>query len=134
MNLIEKALAEGGIQECEQDEVFDFSSPEDVLIHILAEDRLFQRSKDWKGFSIEGCTILNGKEGVTGAASYEYSYGGCLEYTLEDIIDCPRKEGFFVVEGVTATYHKGDGWTTDDDMDFYYVAVRPATPEEEAMF
>lgn len=122
------------IDNWEEEPVFDFSSPEDVLIHIIAEDRCFQRSEDWKGFSIEGCTILNGKDGIIGAASYEDGYGGFLDYTLEGLIDCPRKEGFFVVEGVTGVYYRGDGWTTDDDMEFDYKGVRPATPEEEKMF
>jgi hypothetical protein len=33
------------------------------------------------------------------------------------MIDCPG-EGWFIVHGVTAVFSKGDGWTTDDDMEF----------------
>lgn len=121
------------------EETFDFTSPEDVLIRIIAEDRCFSRAECWKGFSIDGCTIIKSKDGVIGAASYEHEYGGFLDYTLEDMLDCPRQEGFFVVEGITGLYTKGLSWRespnpTDDDMEFYFENLRPATPEEEAMY
>lgn len=27
-------------------------------------------------------------------------------------------EGWWLIENITATYHHGDGWTTDDDVDY----------------
>lgn len=112
-------------------EVFDFNSPEDVL--ILVETSGINKTGDWKGFTIVEATVISGKEGVTGAASYEQSYGGFLDYTLERIVDCPKKQGWFVVEKVTGAYFKGDGYTSDDDMEFYCEGIRPATDEEIAM-
>lgn len=112
----------------EPDEKFDFNSPEDVLIEVI-EDLPNIGYGDWKGFSIDSCTVINGSEGVTGAASYERSYGGFLDYTIEGMIDFPGA-GWFVVEGVTGEYVRGDGYTSDDDMRFYYKSVRPATEDE----
>lgn len=114
--------------EVEDREVFDFSSPEDVLIYVLYDHNRHGYG-EWKDHVIETCTVIKGAEGVTGAASYEQSYGGFLDYTIEQIIDCPG-EGWWVVENVTGEYIKGDGWMTDDNMDFYSGAVRPATEEE----
>lgn len=105
-------------------EVFDFNSPEDVLIEVI-----HLTDEDWE---IETCTIIRGKEGVTGAASYEHSFGAGLDWTISQIIDRPP-EGWHVVIGVTAVFTRGDGYTTDDDMDFYFETVRPATDEEKAM-
>lgn len=39
-------------------------------------------------------------------------------------------EGVYVFEDVTGTYHRGDGWHTDDDVDWEFSALRRATPEE----
>ena len=114
------------------EEVFDFSSPEAVLILVTADDDADWTLPNWTHHSIEIATVIDGKDAVTGAASYEVSYGGFLDYTIEGMIDCPG-DGWFVVEGVTGCYHKGDGWMTDDRMDFYYERVRPATAEERAL-
>lgn len=116
----------------EGEEVFDFTIPEDVLIEVVPFACIEAREGRWPGFSIESCTVIRGKTGVTGAASYEQSYGGFLDYVIEDLIECPG-EGFFVVEGVTGNYTKGDGWMSDDDMSFDYKLVRPATPEDIAL-
>ena len=45
----------------------------------------------------------------------------------------PPGEGFFVVEGMTGHYTRGDGWMTDDDMEFYFTGVRPATEEDKKL-
>jgi len=110
---------------------FDFSSPEDVLIYVEESEGNNLHGENWRGWHIEDYTVISGKEGVTGVASYEMSYGGgFLDYTIMGIIDCPKKAGYYVVAGMTGYYHKGDGWMTDDDMDFYFETVRPATEEE----
>ena len=114
------------------EEVFDFTSPEAVLIEIVGPHDDNPANLKWENWSIECCTVIDGEDGVTGAASYEVSYGGFLDYTVEGMIECPG-DGWFVVEGVTGYYHKGDGWMTDDRMDFYYERVRRATPEEIAL-
>lgn len=115
-------------------EKIDFSSPEDVLIEIVGPHDDNPENLKWDNWTIESCTIINGALGITGAASYEQSYVGFLDYTIEGLVECPGTPGWFVVEGITATYHKGDGWTTDDDMDFYCNGIRPATLEEKEIY
>ncbi|WP_276122678.1 hypothetical protein [Pararhizobium qamdonense] len=114
--------------QADEKEVFDFTAPEDVLIEVVMHDPRGPKHQ-WKNFSIEVCTVIAGKDGVTGAANYELSYGGFLDYTIQGLIQPPGK-GWFVVHGITADYHRGDGWMTDDCMNFYHQGVRPATQEE----
>lgn len=112
----------------DEPEKFDFGSPENVLIEVVPHEGVV-RPTDWSLASIESCTVISGAEGVTGAASYDKIYGGFLDYTIQDLIDCPGA-GWWVVEGITGCYTRGDGYTTDDDMDFYCTGIRPATVDE----
>ena len=116
--------------EPEPEPKIDFNSPEDVLIEVTKNEMLTS-IPGWEQFHIETCTVIGANDGITGAASYEQAYGSFLDYTIQDMIEFPG-EGWFVVQGITAYYHKGDGYSTDDDMDFYYESVRPATTEEIA--
>lgn len=116
-------------KEDEYKPVFDFNSPEDVLIEVV-EDTI---SKEWPGLSIASTTVIAGKEGVTGAARYDQEYGSFLDYTIMGMVDNPGKPGWYVVVGITGEYFKGDGWTSDDDMHFAYKSIRPATEAEIAM-
>lgn len=69
---------------------------------------------------------------------FEYEiidYGGCvqgaqdtlgIDYLLSDIWDVwhdltyPLKEGFeYTFHDITIAWTRGDGWTTDDDVDYY---------------
>lgn len=108
-------------------------SPEDVIIDVILLDSSRAGSKDWRDYTIEGYNVLPRNPNVCGAASYEVEYGSFLDFTIQQLID-PPGEGYFTVVGITGTFIKGDGWMTDDDMDFYYEEVRPSTPEEIAMF
>ena len=109
-------------------EKIDLTNPEDVLIEVIGEGDL-----DWKNYTIESHTVIRSRDQNTmGAASYENAYGGFLDYTIQGLIDCPG-EGWFVVNEITATFHKGDGWTTDDDMDFDCGEVSVATADEIAL-
>ncbi len=103
---------------------WDFAVPEDVLIEVIMHDPAGTAS-----FGIESTSIISTSE-VAGAASYELEHG-FLDYTIQAMIN-PPGEGWFVVEGVTAVYRRGDGWMTDDDMRFDHTGVRPATAEEIA--
>lgn len=86
----------------------------------------------WKTHDIEINMVVDDfTTEVCGVASYESWYGGFLDYTIKDHVKCPG-EGIFVAEDITGVYTRGDGWTTDDDMDFYFGPVRPATIEEIA--
>jgi len=104
-----------------------------VLFEVRRNGEGNQGHSHWDGWNIEGCTIIRGKEGVIGAATYETEFGGFLNYTIMDMIDPPQAEGFYVLVGVTGQYNKGDGWMTDDDMDFFHETVRPATAAEVAL-
>ena len=112
------------VESDDEDPNIDFSFPEDVIFEVVGEGEYV-----WSNYSIESTTILNGEIGVTGAASYENSYGGFLDYTIGGMIDCPG-EGWWVMEGITAAYSKGDGWLVDDDMGFAYTGLRAATSKE----
>ena len=107
--------------------IFDFNSPEDVLVWYIKQD-------DPQICSVEHAVVWNVKEGVIGAASYEDGYGGFLNYTIEGLVDFPVdiEENFYIIEDVIGEYVKGDGWITDDNMYFYYKSLREATIEEIA--
>jgi hypothetical protein len=85
--------------------IFNLNSPEHVIINVIGED--------------EAKLYIE-----------EDQYGGFLDYTIAAMIDMPTKEGWYVVENVTGKFIKGDGWMTDDDMEFYFENLRPATQEE----
>lgn len=116
----------------DEEEVFDFSSPESVVLEVVGPHDDDPANLNWNNWSIECYNIIDFKDGVTGAVGYEMCYGGFLDYIIKEMIDCPGA-GWFVVENITATYIRGDGWSTDDDMDFYYENVRAATKEEIEM-
>lgn len=114
-------------------ETFDFSSPEDVLVEVIALKTTSPSPPDWESFAIETCAVVRRvNPDVAGAASYESAYGGFLDDVVKDIADCPGA-GWFIVEGVTGVYSRGDGWSTDDDMDFSFRSIRPATSDEIAL-
>lgn len=120
---------------CKTDEpTYDLSYPEDVL--ILVDESEISLSCTWRsvGLEIVEVDIQGSASEPAGAASYELSEGSGLEYCLESMIWPPPRWGFYVVEGVTANYYRGDGWETDDDMDFEFDLMRPATVEEMAGF
>lgn len=71
--------------------------------------------------------------------NYDYDGGACfwineeigfdffldMHFSFDDL-----PEGWHVIEGITATYYKGDGWMTDDDVEYDWERIRPATQEE----
>lgn len=115
-------------EEDEYQEKIDFNHPEDVIVFIEESEGNWGYG-EWKNHSIAYCDVIQKDDVIMGAASYDACYGGFLDFTMQDLIDDP-KPGWFVVENVTGVYHKGDGYMTDDDMDFYCKKVRPATKEE----
>jgi hypothetical protein len=103
--------------------IFNLNSPEHVIINVIGEDEA-------KLYIEEAHVLWCANNDVVGAATYEDQYGGFLDYTIAAMIDMPTKEGWYVVENVTGKFIKGDGWMTDDDMEFYFENLRPATQEE----
>lgn len=117
-------------EDCEPD--FDFKTGEDAIFEViwLGEDGSRSWSHGfWKDHQIEDSMVLGKRDDPIGALSYDQSYGAGLTYTLESMVDVPGP-GVYIIEGVTCTFHKGDGWITDDDVEFEYFDVRPATIEE----
>jgi hypothetical protein len=54
-----------------------------------------------------------------------------FEYFFDARIDFPG-EGVWVINDITVSWTRGDGWSTDDDEDWDWGEIRPATPEEIA--
>lgn len=96
--------------------------PEDILIEvIIGEGELL----------FETIQVISATNGF---ASYEKSEG-CLDYMIQSRLgpeDFPNGGGWYVIEGCTGRWIRGDGWMTDDDAEFYPGAIRPATIEEIA--
>lgn len=71
------------------------------------------------------------------ASPYWIGEGVGIEYWLDEQAPEDLKEGWWVFEGVVGTYHRGGGWISpdyceDDDEEWEFETVRPATPEEIA--
>lgn len=65
-----------------------------------------------------------------GAAPFYITELG-VEYWFEELSDHDiTEEGDWVFVGVHGHYFRGDRWTTDDDVEFYYDEIRRATDEE----
>jgi hypothetical protein len=52
-----------------------------------------------------------------------------FDYWLNDMCDFPAP-GFYVIEGIRGSYIKGDWGFTDDDEEWEFKLIRPATPRE----
>lgn len=109
---------------------FDFTTGEDAIFEVIGPDmeRNYNRGF-WRDHEIEDVVVLGERDDPEGALSYDQSYGAGLSYTLESMVDVPGP-GVYIIEGVTCTFFRGDGWTTDDDVAFDFLCVRPATLEE----
>ena len=61
------------------EEKFDFKSPEDVLIEVIMDDPEGPKDR-WDNYSMELCHVIRqANPDVTGAASYDASYGTGLD-------------------------------------------------------
>lgn len=82
-----------------------------------------------EGGSVSYASVSGGDEGL-GMASYCANEGGCLDYMIDDALEKPFSDGVYVAINCTGSYYTGDGWTTDDDMDLEWEAIRLATDDE----
>lgn len=62
--------------------------------------------------------------------TYWIAEGTGIDYWLNANIEFPKEGGVFVLEGITGRYIKGEWGFTDDDEEFTYESMRPATEEE----
>lgn len=128
MRITELRVEEG---DDEADDRYDFSHPQDLIFELVLkggeEDPSF-----WDAWDINEIGTVNSKPGdPQGALCYESAHGMGLEDLLYEHIPCPGVAGWHVAEGVTAHYSRGDGYSSDDDMTFYFPEEsRPATPLE----
>jgi hypothetical protein len=52
---------------------------------------------------------------------------GMLNHAVYDLLDpFQHGAGWWVIEGFYGIFRRGDGWTTDDDVDFECDGIRPA--------
>lgn len=65
----------------------------------------------------------------TDASPYWIQEDEGIEYWC-DQIDEITGPGLWLIEDIEGTYIRGDGWTTDDDVDWYWGAVRRITKAE----
>jgi hypothetical protein len=65
----------------------------------------------------------------SGGASFWVQEGGFVDYWIDDRVDL-EQPGTYVIESVTGTYHRGDWYTTDDDVEWHLGNIRYATDEE----
>jgi hypothetical protein len=113
------------LPEDDYEEKFDFGKPESVIFLI-----------DGIGpYRVCDVCILDDPNDddphVMGAMSYEQSYGGFLDYTVEEMLPRDLPFGVYVMEGIAGEYHRGDwSWGEDDDMSFYPGTLRPARYRE----
>lgn len=97
----------------------DLSHPEDVLVFVEDDG------------SVTVAEVVSENREVMGAASYENAYGAGLDYTAGELLRSVDRVGWMVVVGVTATFIRGDMYTTDDDMRFQCRTIRDATDDEK---
>lgn len=121
----------------DEDHCPDFREPSTVLFELQPPCTLENGNRI--GWAVE----VWAHEG--GCAAYENCYGGFLDYTVRDLaegfMDDPLREkdaeddprgGVYVLEGMTSEFYRGDGWTSDDNMEFEAEDLRRATLEEIA--
>lgn len=129
-DILQFTVVEDG--QSDQPDRFDFTTGEDVLIEIVGPHDDNPDNLDWHNWSIESCTVIKCQDGVMGAAQYDHHYGAGLEYTLQGAISNPGA-GWWVIPDIKCTFIRGDGWTTDDDVDFEMGELRPASDDERKL-
>lgn len=46
-----------------------------------------------------------------------------LGYFIDDIMGLPSEPGHYIVHGITGQYSRGDGWETDDDVEWSWTSI-----------
>lgn len=75
-------------------------------------------------FTIEECAV------DTENSTFWIQEGTGVEYWVDSHAPDDLTEGWWVFEGVVGHYYRGDGWMEDDDEEWYFDKVRPATQDE----
>lgn len=106
-----------------EEPVYDFGTKENILIHVC---------KGGYTFGVEVIEIITPDGRNPGWVSCDYNHDGPLDYMISNQLEQSvfDVDGFYMIEGATGEYIRGDGWTTDDDAELCFETVRLATPEE----
>lgn len=46
-----------------------------------------------------------------------------IGYLISDMVGLPDKPGHYIVHGITVSFTRGDGWSTDDDEDWEWTSI-----------
>lgn len=68
----------------------------------------------------------------SGAGAFWEQEAGMLDYAITELIGVSdlQGDGIYVMEDFATTYHRGDGWETDDDVSYDHGDIRKLTIEE----
>lgn len=113
------------IENTDPEPVYDFSTEEQLVVHVDPNEYTF-------GVDVISVVTPDGK--IPGWASCEYETSNCLNYMLSAVATLPKESGYYIVEGVTGYYIRGDGWTTDDDAEMSIKLMRPITEQEQGWY
>ena len=107
----------------EEIEYPSYSDPGRILVHVLSENK-DQHFLD--RFKVDVVAY------ECGTSVFYVNEGMGIDYWINWYIDeFPGSiPGYYVIEGIRGAYHRGDGWSTDDDEEWEYESIRPATEEE----
>lgn len=104
----------------ETDDGFEYPSykdPGDILVRVGDPNV----PKTWE--------VLDYDSGSSCFYMDELGFRYLFEEYWSDLFEA-HPPGVYVIEGSTGAYFRGDGWTTDDDAEFYPGTIRPATDDE----
>jgi hypothetical protein len=108
-------------EEYEEPEYPSYSDPGSLLVKLVA---ILPDPKTYDRYELE---VI---EYDSGSSLMWLQEGQGIEYWIQEAIDF-EKTGYYVIEGVSGTYFRGDGYTTDDDEEWDYKCVRRATLREQ---
>jgi hypothetical protein len=61
---------------------------------------------------------------------FEYFYDAVVDFYVPAFIPPNEADAYFVIEGITGSYTRGEWGFTDDDEEWEYTNIRPATAKE----
>jgi hypothetical protein len=93
-----------------------YSDKGDIIVEVTGPGTVYQ-------WDIDGSSCLGG--------STQYVNEGIgVAFFVDEYVEEIDGPGIWIIKGVNGQYNRGDGWSTDDDEDWYYDECRLATKEE----
>lgn len=104
--------------ETEDYQLPSIKSPGFILVHVLGPGETGVYRFETK--------VLDHSE-----STFWINEGVGFDYWFDEYIDNEfDTPGYYVIEGVRGHWIRGDGYSTDDDEDWEFASVRPATEKE----